>query len=147
MKIHTVFQSYQTFNTFKYINMKKILYATVFLLAVAFTANAQSKIANMKWKNNFIMQMKQNPSLRNQGQKFGIKINPFWEDVNAPHVVNNSHVREVKIPSFNTIWASVDYDTAAYIANSFLRSADGGKRWRLDSVDAPNGYGLSCLVH
>lgn len=125
--------------------MKKILYSTVFLLAVSFTANAQSKIAEMKQKNNLMMHMKQNQNLKGSSERLRLKINPFWQNVDAPHVVNNSHVRQVKIPAFNTIWASVDYDTAAYIANSFLRSADGGKRWRLDSVDAPNGYGLSGL--
>lgn len=40
----------------------------------------------------------------------------------------------------------MDYDTAAYVANSFLRSADGGKTWRLDSVDSPYGYGISVIA-
>jgi len=123
---------------------KRAIFCILFCFVCIVTTSAQSKkVADMKWKNNFIMQMKQNQSLKKTSQNFGIRINPFWEDVNAPHVVNNSHVREVKIPSFNTIWASVDYDTADYIANSFLRSVNGGKTWRLDSVDAPNGYGLS----
>ena len=114
--------------------------------AEAQVLNPQSKIKDCKFKNNPLLHIKQNQSAKNSGQNFGLKINPFWQDVNAPHLVNNSHVREVKIPSFNTIWASVDYDTAAYVANSFFRSTDGGKRWRLDSVDAPYGYGISGIA-
>jgi photosystem II stability/assembly factor-like uncharacterized protein len=126
---------------------KRIIYFSVLLMLASMYANAQSnKIADMKWKNNFLMHLKQYQSAKNPSQDFGLKINPFWQDVNAPHVVNNSHIREVKIPSFNTIWASVDYDTAAYIANSFIRSTDGGKRWRLDSVGAPYGYGISGIA-
>lgn len=108
--------------------------------------NVNLVFKDYKFKHDLLLQLKQHQQLKSLNQNFGIKINPFWEDVNAPHVANNSHVREVKIPFFNTIWASVDYDTAAYIANSFFRSADGGKTWRLDSVDAPYGYGISGIA-
>ena len=123
--------------------MKKIFYIVVFLIAVSFTANAQSnKVAEMKQKNNFMLRIKKNQRLKNSNKDFGIKINPFWQDVNTPHT-NSSHITQVKVPTFNAVWTKVDYDSSAYDANSFLRSADGGKTWRLDSVDAPNGYGLS----
>ncbi len=90
--------------------------------------------------------MKENQSLKSSTQNFGININPYWEDINAPHVVNNSHITQVQVPSPNAVWAKVDYDTTDYDANKFMRTADGGKTWRIDSVDAPNGYGLSCIA-
>ena len=126
-----------------------ITLAAAFLCITSIKAqvsNPQTKIKDYKFKNNLLLRMKQNQGLKNSDQKFGIKINPFWQDVNAPNVVNNSHVREVKLPTFNSIWASLDYDTSAYIANSFIRSADFGKTWRLDSVDAPYGYGISGIA-
>ncbi|MEP6681971.1 MAG: T9SS type A sorting domain-containing protein [Parafilimonas sp.] len=126
--------------------MKTIIYTLIFLEAVSFTANAQSKIADYKQKNNFIMHMHQNQILKSPAQNFGLKINSYWEDVNAPHVINNSHVVQIQVPSPNAVWAHVDFDTTVYIANQFIRTADGGRTWRIDSVDAPNGYGLSSIA-
>jgi len=127
----------------------EITIATAFLCKLpveAQVSNPQLKIKDYKFKNNPLLQMKQNQHAKNLGLGFGININPFWEDVNAPHVVNFSHVTQVEVPSLNAVWAKVDYDSLIYYdANSFLRSADGGSTWRLDSVDAPAGYGLSCI--
>jgi photosystem II stability/assembly factor-like uncharacterized protein len=125
---------------------KKIICFSALLILASVYTNAQSKkFAAMKWKNNFIRQMKQNQSLIKPNQNSGININPYWQDINAPHTYN-SHVTQVKVPSLNTVWAKVDYDSSAYDANQFLRTADGGKTWRLDSVDAPSGYGLSGIA-
>ncbi len=102
--------------------------------------NPQLKIKDFKFKNNPLMRIK--GAQVNPGQNFGIKINAFWEDIYAPHTYN-SHITQIKVPTTNAVWAKVDYDSSDYDANSFLRSADGGRTWRLDSVDAPAGYGLS----
>lgn len=123
---------------------KKIIYFSALLMLATMYANAQSKVADMKRRNNLILHMKQNQVLRNRSQNFGIKINPYWEDVNAPHTYN-SFITQIKLPSINAVWGKVDYDSISYDANQFLRTADGGKTWRLDSVDAPNGYGLSSI--
>ncbi len=126
---------------------KKISYCCAFLILASIYANAQStKIAAMKSKKNIMLQMKQYHNLKRSPHSFGLKINPYWQDVNAPHVVSNGHVRLVQVPSPNAVWAQLDYDTAAYVANSFIRSADAGKTWRLDSVDAPDGYSLSGIA-
>jgi photosystem II stability/assembly factor-like uncharacterized protein len=128
-------------NTFN----KKIIYLSALLILASMYAGAQSKkVADMKRKNNVVMHLKQNQQLRNPGQKFGINLNPYWEDINAPHTYN-SFIPQIKVPSSNAVWEQVDYDSVPYNANQFLRTADGGKTWRLDSVDAPNGYALSGL--
>ena len=95
------------------LNKKGILCCITILIAV-FAAMAQSKIADMKWKNNFIMHMKQNQSLKNSNQNFGIKINPYWEAVNALHIISNSHITQVKVPTFNAVWAAAGNNGYTY---------------------------------
>ncbi len=55
-------------------------------------------------------------------------------------------MQNVKVPAYNCVWATVNYDSLNYNANRFLRTADGGKTWRYDSVDAPAGWGLISLA-
>ncbi len=125
---------------------QKFILCCITVLIGVFSASAQSKkVAEMKWKNNFISHMKQNRSVKESNQNFGIKINPYWKDINAPHTYN-SFVPQIKVPTFNSVWEHIDYDSVPYDANQFLRTADGGKTWRLDSVDAPAGYGLSGIA-
>ncbi len=132
--------------------LKKIFVITLAAMFLCITlveaqvSNPQSKIKDYKLKHDLLLRIKQNQKTKNLSQDVGLKINPFWQDVNAPHVVNNSHVTQVKIPTSNAVWAKIDYDTALYDANSFIRTADGGKTWRHDSIDAPYGYGLSCIA-
>ncbi len=108
--------------------------------------NAQLKIKDYKLKHDLLLHLKQNHNFKTSPQGFGLNINPFWQDVNAPHIVNNSHIPDLQVPSTNVVWAHLDYDTSAYIANSIMRTVDGGRTWRLDSVDAPNGYGISNIA-
>lgn len=119
--------------------MKTILYTLIFLAAVSFTANAQSKIVEMKQKNNFMMRMHQNQNLKSSNEKFRLKINPYWQDVNAPHLYN-SYVPQVKVPCFNAVWAHVGFDSLGDNTKWFLRTADGGKTWRFDTIASPDGY-------
>ncbi len=110
--------------------------------AKAQVSNPQSKIKDYKLKNNSLLRMKPTPI--DPGQKLGIKINPYWEDIDAPHLYN-SFIPQIVVPSPGAVWARVKYDSVPYDANQFLRSADGGTTWRLDSVDAPSGYALGAL--
>ncbi len=50
------------------------------------TANPQLKIKEYKLKQNLLLHLKQKHSAVNSHQNFGIKINPYWQDVNAPHI-------------------------------------------------------------
>ena len=122
----------------------KTIYTFIFLAAVSFSANAQSKIAEMKQKNNFMLQMHRNKNLESSNQKFKLKINPYWQDVDAPHTYN-SYVPQIKVPCFNAVWGLVGYDTA-FPSKQFLRTADGGKTWRYDTIQAPAGYNLGTLA-
>jgi len=105
---------------------------------------AQSKVMQMKQKNNFMMRMYNNQNLKGSTQKFNLKINPYWQDVDAPHTYN-SYMPQVKVPCFGAVWARVDYDSLFYEANQFVRTADNGKTWKIDSVAAPAGYGLGTI--
>ncbi len=107
--------------------------------------NAQLKIKDYKLKHDLLLHGKQNHSFKNSPQGFGFKINPYWQDVNAPHLYN-SYNPQVLVPAFNAVWAKISFDSIGNDGNQFIRTADGGKTWRQDSVDAPNGYGLSCLA-
>jgi photosystem II stability/assembly factor-like uncharacterized protein len=122
-----------------------IILAAVFLYnisAEAQVANPQSKFREHKLRNSPLLRIRQ--SQNDPGQRLGIKVNPYWEDINAPHLYN-SFIPQILVPSPGTIWARVKYDSLPYDPNQFLRSADGGNTWRLDSVDAPNGYALGTL--
>ena len=124
--------------------MKMIIYTLIFLATVSFTANAQLKPNDMKWKNNFMRSMNRNQNLKSSNQQFGIKINPYWKDIEAPHTYN-SYMPQIKVPCFNAVWGKVSFDSLFYDSKQFLRTADGGKTWRYDSVDAPAEYGLGTL--
>lgn len=125
--------------------MKKIFYPVTLLILLAFAANAQTKRMELKNKNNFMQRFHQFQNFNNQNQSFGLTINPYWESINAPHTYN-SYLQNVKVPAYNCVWATVYYDSVFYFANSFIRTADGGKTWRYDSVDAPAGYGLNSIA-
>ncbi len=68
-----------------------------------------------------------------------LKINPYWESVNAPHLYN-SFDPQVKVPSFNAVWVKIGYDSLGNDTRDFLRTADGGRTWRYGSITAPDGY-------
>ncbi|HVT63009.1 MAG TPA: hypothetical protein VHD33_05965, partial [Legionellaceae bacterium] len=130
---------------------KKLIIAFVAILLCitsmkAQTPTPQSKIRDYKLKHNSLQRIKQKQSVNNSAPNFNLKINPYWQDVNAPHAINNSHISQVQIPSANVVWAHIDYDTSAYDANQFIRTADFGRTWQKDSVDTPNGYGLSSIA-
>ena len=116
----------------------------IFLFSISLVANAQSKIMQLKQKNNFMLQMKRNQNLKGSNEKFGLKVNPYWNAIDVPHFYS-SYMPQIKVPSVGAVWARVDYDSLFYDANQFLRTADGGKTWRLDSIDTPAGYGLGSL--
>ena len=86
----------------------KALLKKIFVISFAFTcitstkaqvSNPQSKIKDYKLKHDLLLHMKQNQHLKSSIQSFGLKTNPYWQDVNAPHVINNSHIPQVKVPS------------------------------------------------
>ncbi len=124
--------------------MKTILYTLLFLSAFSITANTQTKITDNKWKNNFLQHMQQNQNSKGSNQKFGLKINSYWKDVDAPHFYN-SYMPQIKVPCFNTVWARVNFDSLYYDSKVFVRTADGGKTWRFDSIPSPAGYALGSL--
>lgn len=130
--------------------MKTILYSSIFLITVSFTSNAQSKFMQMKQKYDFMYQMHKKQNLKNfqsdankQTQRLRLKINPYWQDVDAPHTYN-SYVPQIKVPCFNTVWGVIKYDSS-YPEKHFLRTADGGKTWRNDTINAPAGDDLGVL--
>ena len=94
--------------------------------AEAQVSNPQLEIKDYKLKHNPLLQLKKDQRLKNLDQNSGIKINPYWQDVNAPHLYN-SFIPQVQIPAFNAVWAKVDFDSLDYDANRFLQSSDGGK--------------------
>jgi photosystem II stability/assembly factor-like uncharacterized protein len=124
--------------------MKKILYLIIFLTAVSFTASAQSKIVDMKKKFNFMQRFHQTQNFSNQNQKFSLKINPYWQDVDAPHTYN-SFVPQIKVPCFNAVWAKIEYDSIGDNKH-FLRTADGGKTWQFDTIPSPAGYVIGSIA-
>lgn len=125
--------------------MKKNLYVLVTLLTVSLAANAQTKNMEMKKKFNFMQRFHQTQNFSNQNQLLRLKINPYWESINAPHTYN-SFMQNVKVPAYNCVWATVNYDSLYYNANKFLRTADGGKTWRYDSINTPGLYGLISIA-
>ncbi len=72
--------------------MKKILYAII-LIAASIASKAQTKSMDRKKKFNFMQHFHQTQNLNNQNQKFGLKINPYWQDVNAPHTYNSYYAK------------------------------------------------------
>ena len=74
------------FSGIKIYYMKKFIYTSIILSLFQFTAKAQLKSTDMKWKNVFFRHIYQNQGFKNQMQNFLFeKINPYREEVNAPH--------------------------------------------------------------
>lgn len=124
--------------------MKKLFYSLLFLITASFTANAQSKIMQLKQKYNFMQQLQQHQNLESSTQKFGLKINPYWQDIDAPHTYN-SFIPQIKVPCYGAVWARVNYDSVLFDANSIAHTKDNGKTWQLDSVTVPQGYALGSI--
>jgi photosystem II stability/assembly factor-like uncharacterized protein len=134
--------------------MKSLLRIFTVILVTAFlfnmsiqaqTPNPQLKIKEQKSKRNPLIYLKQQQWGKYPGGGIGITSNPYWANVNAPHTYNSS-VNQLFTPTVNAIWGKVNYDSVSYDPNSYIRSADGGVTWRVDSVDAPAGYGLSGIA-
>ena len=125
--------------------MKKIFYSAILLMAVSFSANAQLKNTDKKWKNNFLQRMYQNQKFGNHNQIFGSKkVNPYWLNVDAPHL-RNSYSPQVKVPTFNSVWTHIGFDSLGNDTKWFLRTADGGKTWRFDTIQSPEGYVIGSI--
>jgi photosystem II stability/assembly factor-like uncharacterized protein len=120
--------------------------AIAFAAVVLFTSiiNAQSKMYEYKQKSNFILHMHQSQKPGNQNQGFGVKINPFWESVTAPHS-SDSYIFQMSVPTFNSVWAKVGIDSLGNDTKYFIRTADGGKTWRYDSIETPKGYVIGSI--
>ena len=115
-------------------------------MAISFAVSAQSKIMELKQKNNFMLRMHQNQNFSNQNRRFKLNLNPYWESINAPHVIDYSFVPQITVPTFNVVWGRMNFDTVPYNANRFLRTTDGGRTWRYDSVDAPANYAIGNIA-
>lgn len=124
--------------------MKTILYTCIFLITVSFGANAQSKVMQMKQKYNFMLQMHKNQNSKNTDDRFRLKINPYWQEVDAPHTYN-SYVPQIKVPCFNAVWGLIKYDSS-YPEKHFLHTEDGGRTWRNDTIQAPAGDDLNNIA-
>ncbi|HVX25077.1 MAG TPA: T9SS type A sorting domain-containing protein [Parafilimonas sp.] len=122
------------------------LAATVLCVTIlkAQIPNARSKIMDYKFKNTLLHRMQENQNLAGSTQKFKIKINPYWEHVNSPQPQNTYEV-QVKVPCSNAVWAKVG-DTTGFDTKHFLRTADGGRTWRYDTIPSPFGYVIASIA-
>lgn len=123
--------------------MKTILYTLFFLSAISFVAKAQSKFDIIQKKKSLMMPPRQNQNFKILNDKFRIRINPYWQEVDAPHT-RYSYVYQVKVPCYNVIWGAMAFNTAGD-ANRFLRTVNGGKTWLFSSVTAPDNFALGSI--
>ncbi len=106
--------------------------------------DAHSKIMDYKFNDNLLHRMQHDQNLAGLTQKFKIKINPYWEEVNAPQP-NDSYESQVAVPCFNAVWAKVGYLSTGNDTKHFLRTADGGKTWRYDTIQSPSKYVIASI--
>jgi len=122
--------------------MIKIFYSIIFLSTFAFAASAQIKSSGIKKEVDLMQRMHGLRHSASHGQLSSIKINPYWESIQAPHSYNNSFSSEVQIPTPNAIWATIAYDSLAptFFCNHYTRSVDGGRTWQLGTIQTPQNY-------
>jgi len=113
-----------------------------FLIVTAFAANAQiTKNVQLKREIDLMRRMHQLRNSADRHQFFPIKINPYWESIDAPHSYDNSFVGEIQVPTDNSVWTPIAYDSIPNIfCNRFIRTINGGKTWQFDTIQSPYGY-------
>lgn len=115
-----------------------------YLSAVSFTAAAQSKI-DVIAKKKSLMPPHQHRNLRSSSNNFRIKLDPYWEEVNAPHSYSgyaSSYFPQIKVTSIGNVWGKITFDSMSYDSKMFMHTKNGGKTWLYDSIPSSVGYGM-----
>lgn len=124
--------------------MKTMLYTLFFLLILSFAAHTQSKF-DIITKKKSLMPPHQNQKLKISNDNFRINVNPYWEEVNAPHGYSgyaSSYFPQIKVTSFGNVWGKLTFDSMYYDSKMFLHTSNNGKTWLYDSIPSPIGYGM-----
>lgn len=129
--------------------MKALFYLLFILSAFSFTASTQQKFDIVQKKKSLMP-----PSLKHQdfkipNSKFRVKVNPYWEEIDAPHSYSgyaSSYFPQIKITGIGNVWGKLTFDSMYYDSKMFLHTANGGKTWLYDSIPSPVGYGMGSFA-
>lgn len=129
--------------------MKAIFYTLFFLAALSFAASAQQKFNIIQKKKSLMPPPLRHQHFKSSHNNFPIKINPYWEVVDAPHSYSgyaSSYFPQIKVTGIGNVWGKLTFDSMYYDSKMFMHTRDGGKTWLYDSVPSPAGYGMGSFA-